>query len=74
MNITHKHLRLFVEEEGQGWLASVCDLDQFQFVHEGRTVHPTVEAAQNEAVAKADELLKETTNLEWSNNPTLKTL
>lgn len=45
MNITHKHLRLFVEEEEADWLAHVCDLDRFQFVHEGQTFHPTVEAA-----------------------------
>ena len=69
MNITYKHLRLFVEKEPEGWLAYVCDLDQFQFVHEGRLFHSTVEGARKEAQAKADLILGETTNIDWSDIP-----
>jgi hypothetical protein len=65
MNVTYKHLRLFVEEEAEGWRAYVCDLDAFQFVHEGRLLHPTVEGAQKEAQAKTDKILGETTNIDW---------
>jgi len=65
MNITYKHLRLFVEEENEGWRAYVCDLNSFQFVHEGRKSYPTVEAAQKEAQTKADEILGEATNIDW---------
>jgi len=68
MNVTYKHLRLFVEEENEGWVASVCDLNRFQFVHEGRRFHPTIEAAQREAESKANEILKETTNIDWPDN------
>jgi len=69
MNVTYKHLRLFVEEEAEGWLAYVCDLDRFQLVYEGRLIHPTIVAAQKEAQAKADQILGEATIVDWSEIP-----
>jgi len=72
MNVTYKHLRLFVEEEPEGWLAYVCDLDQFRFVHEGSLFHATVEGARTEAQTNVDLILGETTDIDWSGAPTLK--
>lgn len=72
MNVTYKHLRLFVEEERAGWVAYVYDLDQIQFVHEGHVVHATAEEAQGEAQSKADLILGEKTAIEWSGNPSMK--
>ncbi len=65
MNVTYKNLRLFVEQQDEGWLAYVCDLDRLQFVYEGRRLHLTVAAAQREAQAKADEILGETIEIDW---------
>lgn len=72
MNVTYKHLRLFVEDEAEGWRAYVCDLEQFQFVHEGRLLHPTLEAAQKEAESKANAILNETANIDWPDIPVMK--
>jgi hypothetical protein len=72
MNITYKHLRLFAEEEKEGWLAYVYDLDQFRFVYEGRLFHTTVGEAQNEAQTEADVILGEASLVDWADNPTLR--
>lgn len=72
IGVTYKHLRLFVEEEHDGWAAHVYDLDGMQLVHEGRLFHPTAEAAQKEAQAKADLILGETTDIDWSASSLLK--
>ena len=66
MNVTYKHLRLFVEEEEKGWRASICDLSQFEFVHDGRRFHATIEAAQKEAETKVAEILNETAAIDWT--------
>jgi hypothetical protein len=72
MNVTCKHLRLFVEEEAEGWLAYVYDLDRFQIVHEGRRSHSTIRAAQEEAQSKADEILGEATDIDWCDARVMK--
>lgn len=72
MNVTYKHLRLFVEQEEKGWLASVCDLSRFEFVYEGRRFHRTVEEARKEAEAKAREILKEIIEVDWPPSSSMK--
>ena len=47
-------------------MACLClRLKSLQFVHEGRRLHPTIEAAQKEARTKAHEILGEKTNIDW---------
>jgi hypothetical protein len=65
MGVTYKHLRLFVEEQSEGWLAFVYDLDQIRFLHEGCLFHGTIEAAQKEAQNQTDLILGEATSIDW---------
>jgi hypothetical protein len=71
MQVTYKNLRLLVREENQGWQAYVYDLDQIRFLHEGEVCHPTVEAAQKEAQSKANLILGETIEVDWSTHPAM---
>lgn len=72
MNVTCKYLRLFVEEEPQGWLASVYNLEDFRFVYAGRQFHGTAGSAQKEAQARADSMLGEATNIDWFDKVAVK--